>query len=264
MKRLAVVLLGAWASLQSTEALALFGADNSDLSRRVERIEQRLSSANQGDLVMQLERLQQEVQQLRGELEIQQHTLDALNRRLQDQYRDLDSRLGSPSGNEPSGALAPPVPAARPQDAGMDLQPRPEPSDLQSSVSPQDAETVYKTAFNQLKAGQYPEAIRSFQAFITRFPGGIYADNAQYWLGEAWYVQRDYDKALAEFDKVVKQHPQSPKVPDALLKMGYIQTDKGNARDAGVLFQRLVQEYPESTAAGLAQKQLERLGASGR
>lgn len=259
MMKPVVVFCGALALLQGSEALALFGGgNNSDLARRVERIEQRLSSANQGDLVMQIERLQQEVQQLRGELEIQQHTLDALNRRQQDQYRDLDSRLGSPSTGAPA------APPAKGQEQGMDMQPRPEALDSRSSASPQDAEAAYKAAFNQLKAGQYPEAIASFQKFIRNFPGGPYMDNAQYWLGEAWYVQRDYDKALAEFDKVVKQHPQSPKVPDALLKIGYIQTDKGNAKDAGVFFQRLIQNYPESTAAGLAQKQLERMGSSSR
>lgn len=262
MSRFGLVFVGAWALLQGTEALALFGGDNSNLARRVERIEQRLSGANQGDLVMQLERLQQEVQQLRGELEVQQHTLDAMNRRLQDQYRDLDSRIGAPAGESPPEAptLAPPT---RMRDPGMDMQPRPEPMDTHSSVSPQDAETTYKAAFNQLKSGRYPEAITAFQQFIRSFPGGLYVDNAQYWLGEAWYVQRDYDKAQAEFDKVVTQHPQSPKVPDALLKMAYIQTDRGNAQEAGLIFQRLIRQYPESTAAGLAQKQLERLGTPG-
>lgn len=260
MKRL-ILALGAWALLQSPQALALFGGDNSDLARRIERIEQRLSSANQGDLVMQVERLQQEIQQLRGELEIQQHTLDALNRRLQDQYRDLDQRIG----NSPaSPASAPPVPANRQQDSGLNLQPKPERTEAQSQATPKDADSAYKAAFNQLKAGQYQEAIGSFQKFIAAFPGGPFVDNAQYWLGEAWYVQRDYAKALSEFDKVLKQHPQSQKVPDALLKMGYIQTDKGNTKEASALFQRLVQHYPESTAAGLAQKQLERMGSSSR
>lgn len=269
MKPSSLVILGVWALLHSAQALALFGGGggNDDLARRIERLEQRLSSANQGDLVMQVDRLQQEIQQLRGELETQQHTLDALNRRLQDQYRDLDQRMGGAAGSN----AQPPRPEAAPSPSsslspgtGLNLQPRPEAIDASSPAhtTGQNPEAAYKAAFNQLKSGQYKEAIASFQSFITSFPGGAYIDNAQYWLGEAHYVQRDYDKALAEFDKVLKLYPQSPKVPDALLKMGYIQADKGNTKDSNALLKRLIQHYPESTAAGLAQKQLERLGAN--
>jgi tol-pal system protein YbgF len=266
MRQSSFIALGVWVLLHSTQALALFGGGggNDDLARRVERLEQRLSSANQGDLVMQVERLQQEIQQLRGELETQQHTLDALNRRMQDQYRDLSQRMGGAGGSGVVGSnTSAPAPGSG---ADLGLQPRPESIDAsgqpQAAASGQSQEAAYKAAFNQLKSGQYKEAIGAFQAFITRFPGGAYIDNAQYWLGEAHYVQRDYDKALAEFDKVLKLYPQSPKVPDALLKMGYIQADKGNAKDSNALLKRLVQSYPESTAAGLAQKQLERLGTN--
>ncbi|MEO5343251.1 MAG: tol-pal system protein YbgF [Gammaproteobacteria bacterium SHHR-1] len=256
-KQARIVLAGALL-LASADALALFG--NQDLERRVAQLEQRLGGANQTDLVIQVEQLRAEVQQLRGELEIQQHALDALRRRQQDLF-------SQPGQGTPGLAPAPVEPA-------QDLTPRaaetpawapPQPSGpvTQAQTADPHQEAAYKTAFEQLKSGQYKKAIESFRSFITAYPSGAYADNAQYWLGEAYYVQRQYDQAQGEFDKVVQRYPHSPKVADALLKMAYIESDRANGQKAQQLLDRLIGQYPDSTAAGLGKKQLERLRAQG-
>lgn len=264
--------------LASTSGWALFG--NEDLQRRVERIEQRLGSDNSTDMVMQLERLQREVQQLRGELETQQHALDALSRRQQDQFKDLDQRLGggaavggritaSTPADAPGGGgtlLPAPEPATDAKPIRADQRPRPPSASgpiAQSNIADPQQEAAYKTAFEQLKSGQYGKAIQSFKGFLGAHPSGLYADNAQYWLGEAYYVQREYDNALAEFDKVLNNYPRSTKVPDALLKMAYIQSDKQNWKQANSLLNKLLKEHPDSTSAGLGRKQLERLRQEG-
>jgi tol-pal system protein YbgF len=297
MRRPLALFLTAPLLLASTSSWALFG--NEDLQRRLERLEQRLGSDNSTDMVMQLERMQREVQQLRGELETQQHALDALSRRQQDQYRDLEQRLGGGGGGSPTGSGAsgargggvggpkggglssgpPPVdadPAATmlpsPESATeakpirADQRPQPPATSgpiAQSSLADPHQEAAYKTAFEQLKSGQYGKAIQSFKGFVSAYPSGSYADNAQFWLGEAYYVQKEYDNALTEFDKVLRNYPRSTKVPDALLKMAYIQSDKQNWKQANSLLNKLVKEYPDSTSAGLGRKQLERLRQEG-
>ncbi|MBF0255222.1 MAG: tol-pal system protein YbgF [Gammaproteobacteria bacterium] len=271
MSKTASIALAGALSLISADALALFGSQ--DLERRVAQLEQQLGASSQSDLVIQLEQLRTEVQQLRGELEIQQHALDALRRRQQDIYTDVEQRLGGGAPAAPADPALNLMP--RPEsansgaiDAGASStwgQPQSEPSApvAQAKTADPHQEAAYKAAFEQLKAGQYKTSIESFRSFLGAYPAGLYADNAQYWLAEAYYVQRQYDQALAEFDRVLKGFPQSPKVADALLKMAYIQSDKANTQVAQDLLNRLISQFPNSTAAGLGKKQLERLRAQG-
>ncbi len=89
------------------------------------------------------------------------------------------------------------------------------------------------------------------------------ADNAQYWLGQANFMTRDFDAALTEFTKVVKGYPKSPKVSDALLKIGYIQYEKKQWAAARETLGNLVTRYPNSTASQLAKKRLDKIRAQG-
>jgi len=293
MKRLqSAILLGLSLGLVSPNSWALFG-ENSDLERRVARLEQALNNSSQADLVMKVERLQQENQQLRGELEIQGHALDAMKRRQQDLYNDLDLRLkgqagggavppasqpastgnvglslpgGEPAPPPPQGAAGSPPsqPAQEPapeRGATVDAGQPPVPPRQQAPDPHQEA--AYQASFEQLKKGEYQRAAESFSAFLSSYPVGPYSDNAQYWLGEARYVMQDFDGALAEFQKVVSNYPYSAKVPDSLLKMGFIQHEKKNWSQARSLLNQVISKYPSTTPAELARKRLARIGQEG-
>ena len=101
-----------------------------------------------------------------------------------------------------------------------------------ASVAPAPAadaggeQAAYRAASELLRIGRYEDAIAGFQAQLQQYPGGSLADNAQYWIGEAYYVTRQFDRALAEFQRVAAEYPQSPKAADALLKVGYIQYER--------------------------------------
>ena len=134
-------------------------------------------------------------------------------------------------------------------------------------VTPPDPKVeaeVYQKAFNLLKQGRYTESISAFKSFLNEYPGGSYEDNAQYWLGEASYVSRDYDTALGDFSLVLDRYPGSSKVPGALLKSGYIFYEKQDWAKAREYFGRLQTEYPGTTEARLAEKRLERMDKEGR
>jgi len=115
---------------------------------------------------------------------------------------------------------------------------------------------AYERAFNLLKKGRYSMASASFQAFLDAYPRARYASNAQYWLGEANYVQRKYRMAIKEFKKVIKSYPKSSKLPDALLKMGYAYNELGQKKLAIKSLETILQKYASSTAARLAKKRL--------
>ena len=274
-KQLATIALGLSLSFMTAEAWALFG-NNSNMEQRVARLEQMLNSNSQSDLVMQIERLQREIQQLHGEREIQAHTLDALKRRQQDLYSDLDSRISGGAAAQPGQPGTTPGLSIPPAERGVDpltlstptMGHTPKPAApsgpvQQTQTADPHQEAAYQAAYKHLMDGQYKKAIQSFKSFMSAYPTGPYADNAQYWLGEANYVNGNFTNSLSEFDKVVRMYPHSPKVPDSLLKMGFIQYEKKNWDQARSLLTKLVKKYPSATSAGLARKRLDRMRKEG-
>ena len=110
-----------------------------------------------------------------------------------------------------------------------------------------------------IQARKYEDASRAFREFLSAFPQSPLADNAQYWLAETHYVRRQFKDALPEFTKVTTQYPQSAKMPDALLKIGYCQIELGDKAAARVSLQQVMKQFPDTTAARLASQRLEQL-----
>ncbi|MAS81166.1 MAG: tol-pal system protein YbgF, partial [Legionellales bacterium] len=124
---------------------------------------------------------------------------------------------------------------------------------------PQNAEAVYQRAFNLLKKSQYDQAKKAFKNFLKNYPESDYSDNAQYWLGETNYVMQKYDIAINEYQALLSIFPNSKKVSHALLKIGYSYAELGNVSDAEKILIEVVQEYPGTTAARLAEERLRKI-----
>jgi tol-pal system protein YbgF len=120
-----------------------------------------------------------------------------------------------------------------------------------------EAGADYRAAVELVKAGNHAEAIDGLRAFLRKYPRHDYADNAQYWLGEAFYAQKDYPHALAEFRNVIETYPRGNKVPDALLKVGYCYSALGQGDKARAVLEQVVNLYPKTEPAALATKKLE-------
>jgi tol-pal system protein YbgF len=120
-----------------------------------------------------------------------------------------------------------------------------------------DPSAAYRGAVDLVKASKYDAAIPALRAFMQRYPRHEYADNAQYWIGEAFYAQRDYPHALAEFRATVELYPRGNKVPDALLKVGYCYAALGQGDKARAVLEQVVSLYPKSEPAALASRKLE-------
>ena len=114
----------------------------------------------------------------------------------------------------------------------------------------------YRAAVDLVKSGSYDDAITALRAFIDHYPHHDYADNAQYWIGEAYYAQKDYSHALVEFRATIEKYPRGNKVPDALLKVGYCYAALGQADKAHAVLEQVVSLYPKSEPAALAAKRL--------
>lgn len=237
-------------------------AQGDDLEARVNRIE----SQTLVELLTRIDRLQDEMQQMRGHLEEQAHDIEGMQQRQKDMYMELDNRLrkleqsgatAAPPANGDVGA-APPVGgdenAPAPTDTGTDAG---------AAAGADSEQGSYQRAFDLLKNAQYPKAIQGFHAFLSRYPDSSLANNAQYWLGEANYVLRDYKTSLIEFRKVIDVYPHSSKIPDAMLKIGFIHYAQGNWDKARGTLTQVKARYPGSSAARLADERLRKMKQEG-
>lgn len=130
------------------------------------------------------------------------------------------------------------------------------PAPVQHSLS--EAER-YQQAKQKFDAGDFDLALKGFHALIKRYPKSEHADNAQFWIGEIYYREKWYEKAILEYQKVVEKYAKGNKVAAALLKQGfsfYNLKDKANAR---LILQELIKKYPKSKEAQIAQKKLKGL-----
>jgi len=231
------------------------------LEERVSQLEKRLSGGTLMEMFNRMEQLQAEVLKLRGEMEELSHKLDEAQKQQRDMYTDLDQRMQQLTAG--GTAATPQMPAEQSAPSDADAAASAE-SEAPQAPAPAAADSgnrqaAYQKAFDTLKEGKYPEAIKAFKSFIASYPTGEYADNAHYWLAEAYYVSRDLNASRDMFRKMIKDFPQSSKVPDALLKIGLIEYDAGQKANAKELLTEVVKRYPDSSAAKMAEKRLDKI-----
>jgi tol-pal system protein YbgF len=215
-----------------------------DMDARLAKVERILGNQSLVELAQQLETLQADVRGLRGDLEQLQHSTETGRTQQRDLYVDLDKRLQALEGATSSAVPA----GAKPATAG----------------ATGTDQGYYKTAFDLLKGGQYDKAITAFQQFLAAFPDSGLADNAQYWLGEAYYVNKNFDSALKSFHTVVDRWPDSKKLPDALLKVGYCNYELKHWAPAREALLEVTRNHADSPSAKLAAERLDRMDKEGR
>lgn len=219
------------------------------LEARVAKLERMLEGQGLTDMFLRMQQMQQELQKLRGDMEVQANEIEGLKQRQRDLYLDIDKRLRA---IETQAQAAPPAVSAAPAAAPV------------GGGSPEQERAAYQQAFDKLKDGRYDEAITLFRGVLANYPNGKLSDNAQYWLGEANYVTRRYREAIAEFGKIVANYPQSLKLPDALLKLGFSHYELGEWAKAREHLEQVIARYPQSSAATMANNRLQKMKSEGR
>lgn len=204
-------------------------------------------SSAQGQLYMQLQQLQDELSRLRGMVEEQQFEIRQLKQTSLERYQELDGRLQQ-------GASAP---AASSTDASTASTPAPSDSAQAASADPEQEKLYYEAAFGLIKSKDFDKAIQAFNAFLRKYPNSQYSGNAQYWLGEVYLAQGKLQDASRAFALVGQNYPKHNKLADALYKLGDVEQRLGNTDKARGLMQEVVSKYPSSSAAKLAQRDLQ-------
>lgn len=237
------LILGGLAFLPASP---LWGADESyatmaHLIERVERLEKRFA-ASMLDFSSRDQRLQDELQALRGEVE-------DLGHRLQ-MGTAPPSELQAASAPGAAGQVPPPLPAP-PVSAVTPVPP--------AEGKVEDVRMAYQKAFAVLKEGRYADAVGQLRQFQSAHADSEFGDDAQYWLGEALLMTRDLNGAREAFQKLIESYPQSAKVPDAGFKLGVVEYDAQQWAAARKQFEDVRARFPGSRAAASADSHLQKM-----
>jgi tol-pal system protein YbgF len=209
-----------------------------------------IPSSAQGGLFIQLQQMQEEIASLRGMIEEQQYEIQRLKQESLERYQELDRRI-----SDSVGAASNQTAIGETVTGGM---PASEPAGA-APADPEKEKLYYDAAFDLIKAKDFDKADQAFNAFLRQFPSSRYAGNAQYWLGEISLAQGKLQEAGQAFAKVSHAYPKHNKVPDSLYKLADVERRLGNNEKARTALQQVITQYPGSSAAKLAQRDLDSL-----
>ena len=273
-------------SQRSDSKLSAVQAQLKKMSEEMSRLGRLIDNRAVLDMIQQVDEISEEVSLLRGDIEVQGNDINEIKKRQRELYLDIDRRLRgleSGAGSQASSGqiIVPQVattpPAGTTSSAGQptpSVEPSlPEPSTTAGTTTASISQTpsvtqgaekeAYQAAFDTLKEGRYKKAKTELKTFLDKYPNSSYAGNAQYWLGEAHYVTRNFDQGIIEFEKVLKGFPNSNKVPDAMLKLGYTYYERKQFDQSKAILQELRERFPKTTASSLAAKRLDRIRKEG-
>lgn len=253
------------------------------------------SAAAGGDSAsLKVQALEEEVRSLTNRIEEIDFTVRRLNDRMDKLVADIDFRLTSIERNMAAGGPQPAAGATPGEDsdgANSSMGGAQGPRNL-GTVSPEAVERIprpeagaesgaaetaavakppagtaaaagtpreeYEAAFGLLRSKRFGEAEDAFTAFLQRHPDDELAGNAQYWLGETYYVQQDYEQAASAFLEGYKKYRGSSKAPDNLLKLGMTLTKLNQNKDACAVFDELGDRYPDAPRTITRRAEIER------
>jgi tol-pal system protein YbgF len=122
------------------------------------------------------------------------------------------------------------------------------------SDPPEEGAQLYQTAYQELMEDNYQLALSDFRAFLERYPRTRLSDNAQYWIGEVYYEQKQFPVAVDEFRKVMDEYPDQDKVPAACYKLALSFRTMRDAATAKRYLDLLITRYPDTREAQLARE----------
>ncbi|MDP9686692.1 UNVERIFIED_ORG: tol-pal system protein YbgF [Pseudomonas mohnii] len=219
----------------------------------------------QGELFNQLQSMQQQIERQQGAIEVLQNDVARMKQESLERYQDLDRRIGTgvapaatPENSSTGGDLNAPGAAAGAA-AGAGAAAAQAPASGSEPADPAKEKLYYDAAFDLIKAKDFDKASQAFAAFLRKYPNSQYAGNAQYWLGEVNLAKGDLQGAGQAFAKVSQLYPKHAKVPDSLYKLADVERRLGHPDKVKGILQQVVSQYPGTSAAQLAQRDLQKM-----
>ena len=227
---------------------------------------------------VRLQQMDEQIRSLTGQVEQLSYKVQQLTTKLAKLAGDVDFRLNAleqgggagaenppqvaaPSGGGTAPGTAPPpgaksmVLGTMPQSQLKANQPPPPDAGQTAALQPpavtlpgNTSEEKYNYAFGLLRQASYPEAEQALRTFVQQYPNDKLAGNAQYWLGESFYVRGNYNEAALAFAEGYQKYPTNVKAPQNLLKLAMSLTAMGRKPDACKAFDQLARQFPNAPA----------------
>jgi tol-pal system protein YbgF len=224
------------------------------LEQRLASIETMIKGQGQVDLLGQIRQLNDELRNVKGQLEVATHNIEANQQRQRDLYTDVDGRLRKLEGGALSAA-----PGA-PQNGSVYPGAVSAPGNGASVPSAPAASTEagdFEAAQALFSAGKYREAFGAYEKFLQAYPNSEHVPFAQYALGYSQFSLKNYKASIATQQKLIKQYPDHAKIPDAMFNMANSQIQLADIDGAKKTLRTLLSRYPQSNVAPNAKRRLE-------
>ena len=227
-----------------------------DLDKNQKALEAIVKGEGLADMLNQLEALKQEIAQLKGELEVTSHSIEATQQRQKDLYGDTDTRLRKLEGT------ATPVAAAKSPIEPTDNVPDAAAPTATAMPSKNTQEYQLLELANGLsQESKHKDAFNAYNKFLKDYPNSALVADAIYGLGYSQFALKNYKSAIATQQKLLDTHPDSTKTPDAMFNMANSQIQLGLVSDAKKTLRDLIAKFPASEVIPAAQKRLKALEA---
>jgi tol-pal system protein YbgF len=245
-RTLAISLLGLYGAAVIAAPAPVTDVTSGNSEKRITELERKFSTRTESQHRQQeqLDVMQNEVNELRGTIEVQNYKLEKIVERQRELYLEIDKRI-SAVNIQPSTM---PLPAVNPVS-----------SSVEAPLSANENDAYDKAVNLILKDRLYEQAIPEFKKFLQNFPSSSYVPNAQYWLGQLLFNKQDWAGAGEQFQSLITDYPDSSKKADAMLKLGITEMERSNAARAKQLWEQVIAEFADSSSAKLAEKRLKGL-----
>ena len=201
-----------------------------------------------------------QIQQLSASMDEAKGEISKLSDQLAETQKILQTLNAQPPTSAPSASAQGDAPGAAADAGSADAGDQAAPPQAAAPVP--DPQTLYKSAYADYEQGQYSLAIQGFEQYLQDYGDTDLASNAQFYVGDSYYLQRDYRTAIKEYDKCVQGYPDGNKAPAAMLKKGYALLALNQRTLGEHQLTLLLRMFPHSHEAALAQERLRRLRAA--
>jgi tol-pal system protein YbgF len=203
----------------------------------------------------EIDRVREDIALRTRTLEEKGKTLEEKNRTLEDQTKALGEKIKETGGRlkgleEKTTGLA-----SKPTEMEKSPPTKEVPAEVKGVST--GIGDLYKNAYETYQKGNLEGARRKFEAFLKQYPNTELSDNAQFWIGETYFLKKDFEKAILEYEKAIVKYPEGDKIPAALFKQALAFLELGDKTNARNLLKRVIERYPHSEQAEMAKKRLE-------
>ncbi|MGB2620088.1 MAG: tol-pal system protein YbgF [Candidatus Acidiferrales bacterium] len=181
---------------------------------------------------------------------------------IQGTLQSIDGRLAGGIGPAPGGSPAPGTGGAPGAAPAGNAPPSGAGGNPPGSMPGISSDTLYQNALRDFTTGNYDLSRQEFSDYVKQFPSTDLASNAQFYLGEIAYQQGEFKDAIAQYNLVLENYPQSYKQGASLLKKGFAEIALGTKASGIRDLREVARRFPGTDDARRAQAKLKELGVA--